>query len=255
MLRRLIALTAVAAATVPAQAALGTGDIAFTSFNADEDGLSFVTFVDIAAHTTVYFSDNEWSGSTFNSGESYSQWISGDSTVAAGSVVRLSAYDKTTLSASVGTLSAVSVTGNTNRGLSNSNETVYAYLGTDATTPTTFLAAITNGSFDTDGSLAGTGLAEGSTAMRLNSLATSATPDYAAYTGIRAGETSMDAYRTSVANVSNWTVDTTNGAYATTVPDTTAFTVTSAVPEPETYALFLAGLGALGFISRRRQAR
>ena len=31
--------------------------------------------------------------------------------------------------------------------------------------------------------------------------------------------------------------------------------VTAAVPEPETYALLLAGLGVLGFVARRRQAR
>jgi len=31
------------------------------------------------------------------------------------------------------------------------------------------------------------------------------------------------------------------------------FTVTAPVPEPETYALMLAGLGAIGFISRRRR--
>jgi len=31
------------------------------------------------------------------------------------------------------------------------------------------------------------------------------------------------------------------------------FTVTAPVPEPETYALMLAGLGAVGFISRRRR--
>ena len=30
-------------------------------------------------------------------------------------------------------------------------------------------------------------------------------------------------------------------------------TITAAVPEPETYALMLAGLGLMGFIARRRR--
>jgi hypothetical protein len=29
--------------------------------------------------------------------------------------------------------------------------------------------------------------------------------------------------------------------------------ITAAIPEPETYALMLAGLGAVGFMSRRRK--
>ncbi|CAN5849507.1 hypothetical protein BH11PSE8_BH11PSE8_40410 [soil metagenome] len=39
-----------------------------------------------------------------------------------------------------------------------------------------------------------------------------------------------------------------NDGYA----DNLAFTLTSAVPEPESHALMLAGLGALGFVTRRR---
>ncbi len=253
MSKQLLALAAAALATLSAQAVtLSAGDVAFTAFNADEDGLAFVTLVIIDPGTTIYFSDNEWSGSAFNSGESYNQWTSGASAIAAGTVVRFSAYDKVSLSASVGTLSRVSVSGNTNWGLSNSNETVYAYLGASATAPTTFLAAITNGSFAADGPLSSTGLTEGSSsAIRLNTLAPSATPDFAEYTGPRSGEASFAAYKAGIANLANWTVDTSNGAYASTVPNVTAFSVT-AVPEPQTYAMLLAGLAAVGFVARRR---
>ena len=252
MFRKTLLALLLAASGVSAHAALNTGDIAFTSFNADEDGLSFVAFSSIAANTNIYFTDNEWTGSAFNTGESYNQWNSGSSAIAAGTVVRFIAYDKATLSASIGALSRVSVASNTNWGLANSTETVYAYLGSSVSAPTTFLSAITNGTFAADGPLTGTGLTEGINAIRLNTLAPAASPDYAEYNGSRAGEATFDAYKSQVANVANWSVDTTNGTYTTTVPNTTAFTV--AVPEPESYALFLAGLGLMGTIARRRRA-
>ena len=248
MIRKTTLALLLAVAGVNAHAALSAGDIAFTSFNADEDGLSFVTFTDIAANTTIFFSDNEWTGSAFNTGESYNQWNSGSSQIAAGSVIRFSAYDKSTLSASTGTLSRVTVASNTNWGISTSADTIYAYLGTSATAPTTFLTAISNA---TDGSLVGTGLTEGTNAIRLNSIATTTTPDYAEYNGVRAGETSFDGYKAKVNNLANWTVDATNGTYTTMIPDTTAFSVT-AVPEPKNYAMFLAGLGLMGLIARRQ---
>jgi hypothetical protein len=249
-----LALLAAAAALVShsAFAALGTGDLVFTAFNADEDGWAMVTFVDIAAGTTVYFGDNEWNGSAFNTGESYHRWTSGNSTIAAGTVIRFSKTDSTSLSASLGTLAREPVSGSTNFGTANSDEVIYAYLGSSATAPTTFLSAITNGNFAAHGSIAGTGLTEGANAIRLNQNAPGTTPDFGQYNGPRSGEASFAAYKALVGNVANWTVDTNNGSYAATVPNTTAFSVT-AVPEPQTYALMLSGLLAVAFVARRRR--
>ena len=249
-----ISLIAALLLSSQANAALNAGDIMFTAFNADEDGLSFVTFVDIAANTTIYFSDNEWTGSAFNTGESYNQWVS-SSVVTAGTVVRFSAYDKATLSASAGTLSRVTVSGSSNWGISNSNETVYAYLGTGATAPTTFLSAITNGTFAADGSLTNTGLTQGVNAIALTAKAgASSEPDYAEYNGVRSGLSNFADYKAQVANVNNWNVDSVNNSVsAALVPNTTAFSV-SPVPEPESLGMLLAGLGLMGLV-RRRQSR
>lgn len=241
-------------ATCQANAALVAGDIAFASFNADEDGFSLVPFVNLDANTTIFFTDNEWNGAAlgaggaFNSGESYLQWNTGASAINAGTVVRFSDEDKTTLAASLGAFSRVSVSGSTNYGLANSTETLYAYLGVSATAPSVFLTAITNGNFASDGSIANTGLMQGANAMDLNG-SQSTSPDFAEYNGIRSGLTSIEAYKPLIADVNNWLVDSTNGTYTTVVPNTQALT---AVPVPAAVWLLGSALVGLAGLSRRR---
>ncbi|MEA5565287.1 choice-of-anchor I family protein, partial [Anabaena sp. UHCC 0399] len=198
--------------------ALATGDIAFISFNGDEDGWSIVTFVDIVPSTIIYFSDNSYNGTSFGTGESSFEWNTGANTITAGTVIRFSKIDAATRAASVGTFSVAT---GTNIGLSVSSETIYAYLGTSATTPNVFLTAVS-----TEGvaALTSAGLTNG-----VDSIVLTNSTDYGIYNGLRTGESSFANYKTLVNNSSNWTVDTTND-YSTTVPDTTSFTIATAIP-------------------------
>ena len=210
--------------------ALTQDDIAFISFNADEDGWSIVTFVDIDPNTTIYFTDNEATSLTaFNTRESYFQWNSGVNTINAGTVIRFSAIDNAARLAalSIGTFSRVSVSGSSKYGLSASGDTIYAYLGSSANSPTVFLSGIsndTNSQGTTD--LTAAGLTIGTNSILLNSSA-----DYGVYNGSRNGESSFATYKLPVNNVNNWIVDTVNGDYTTTVPNTTNFAIAdSATP-------------------------
>ena len=247
MKKVLLGLTALAM-SASASAALVAGDLAFTSYNTQEDGFSLASFANIAANTTVYFSDNEYVSGAFNSGESYFSWNTGASTIAAGTVVRFSGIDAATRAASVGTFSQVTVSGSANTGLSATADILYAYLGTSATAPTTFLSIISSESVtNTNASIVGTGLTVGNGVTQLANGA-----KFADYTGVRTGATTFATYKPLVYNAANWlTVTAATPSQAGAVPNLNAFTI-APVPEPSEYALLLSGLGLIGFVVRRR---
>ena len=53
-----LALSALTLVAAPAHAQVA-GDLAFTAFNADEDGWSMVTFVDLATNQAIYVSSGD----------------------------------------------------------------------------------------------------------------------------------------------------------------------------------------------------
>lgn len=217
--------------------ALGPGDIMFTAYNADEDGWSIVALVDLAPQTTIHFSDNNRVADGFASGEGYLRWDVGDDTIAAGTVVRFSAIDSaTSLGVSQGQLQRLQVAGSTAPNLSQTADTLYAYLATDPTRPQVFLAAVSNeGLLAAVGSVAGTRLAVGSSAV---SLPTGV--DYAEYSGLRSGAATPQALRQWLGASSTWASQDA-GTFVAMAPSVQAFEVT---PVPEPAAWWLAALGA-----------
>ena len=198
--------------------ALQTGDIAFTTFNADRDAIAFVALDTIPAGEVIYFTDNEWNGSAigsggaFNTGEGLMTWTSPAGGVSPGTVVIIDAYDKPTPIPSVGT-----VTPSGDTGINATNETIFAFQGVSSSTPGTFLAAIANHTVD---SIANTGLTSGTTAVYLTSSA-----DFADYSGSRSTALAFADYLPLIGDVATkWTVDV-GGDGTLVVPNSTPFTL------------------------------
>lgn len=220
--------------------ALGAGDIAFTALNADEDGWAIVALTVLDADSTLYFSDSNWDGAAFSSAEGFHTWNTGSSAIGAGTVIRFSQIDQAARSVSAGSL-----TSSGSRALSSTAETVYAYLGTAASSPLTFLAAIsTETNAAAIAALAAAGLQSG-----LNAVVLPASTDYAEYIGPRGGEADFAAYRPLISNAANWSgfVD---GDHAAVQPGLAAFSV-SAVPEVSGGWMMLAGLALVAARLRR----
>jgi len=202
------------------------GDIAFLALNADGgDDFAFVALVDISAGTSIYFTDNEWTGSAFNDlDEGELTWTNGASTLSAGTVVVFT-DPQSSGSVNVGTLSG------SDWNIGAYNEWAYALLSAPATSydpAPTFLAAIAN---DAGADwLTGTGLTEGTHAIDFNN-----DHDGFEYTGARTGQSSFSDYLTIINNTSNWQDEASNGELILPI-STTAFTTSAGVDNPTSFS-------------------
>nr|MDZ8062739.1 SdiA-regulated domain-containing protein [Nostoc sp. EkiNYC01] len=203
---------------------LNSGDIAFVGINTaggPDDWVAFVTLTAIPAGTVIYFTDNELTTGTataFNTGESYSKWTAPVGGVAAGTIVTLTNFDVTGGPvANVGTAAVVTFSGSSNRGFSQTADSLYAYLAaSDATadTPTTQLARINIGNAED-------GVAPNS--LPADSRITFLTGEESAvYTGPRTANTFAE-FKAIVNNPANWTLAT--GATLITALNQTPFTI------------------------------
>ena len=199
------------------------GDISFIAFNGDgNDEFAFVALANIPANTSIWFTDNEWDGDSFNNiHEGEIEW-SHTSILPAGSIVVIQGNSGTLVSG-LGSISGSGIN------LVVSNETLYALLSQPLddriVMPTTgFLAGISNDDSGSGGTLEGTGLTSGTNFIDFDD-------DYDGYkfTGSREGQASFSDYLPLIMNTTNWQIETSDGTLILPI-STTSFTIGAATP-------------------------
>jgi hypothetical protein len=254
MRQSLLTLALIAASSFAVQAhALTAGDIAVIAYNADgDDNFAWVALTDIAANTTINFTDSSWQGfgpGAFRSTEHLDVGGGGPLTwtnaslLSAGSVVTYSGKTSTTWSVGTGTGSFLN--------LSNDGDQIFVYQGANAAPSFIYGLQFAHASgiiaSPTVSNSTNTTNVPGTLSAAAYTMFNAGNFDNGYYSGITSG--TREALIAAIGDTSNWTSS--NSDTATTNWDT-SFTVT-AVPEAETYALMLAGLGLVGFMARRRK--
>lgn len=261
MLKKLLVAASLFAAC-HAQAALVAGDIAIIGLidNGSPDSFSFVSLADINVGETIYFTDNGWTGSAFRSGsttdgdgnENLTRWTANQS-ISAGSIIGSTASSAAWTWATSGAVPGATTGSFAHLALAQGGDQIYAFQSDSANlplqNPTRQLYVLDDtGAFE-NATSAGTGdiplgLTAGSTAITFNF---ASSRFISVSSSVLSGPAKTKEQWLSVfADSSNWTT-----ASSGVLP--TGSIAIAAIPEPETYAMFLAGLGLLGFASRRKQ--
>jgi MYXO-CTERM domain-containing protein len=179
---------------------LQPGDVAVTCFNSNTDALQIVTLVDLEAGTDLRFTDREWTGTGFNTGESVDVSVSGATPLPATAAGQEIPFNP--------------------GGIGNPDEQVFIYQGSVATSSFTLLWGLqTLGNPPTvDGSVDGSWPEASSLGSNVSALPPTLTSDnvlltsppapatdtFAAYVGIMTG--TKDQLRAALSNRNNWSV-------------------------------------------------
>lgn len=273
MKKQFLTFAALAAAALGgAQAAgttLGSTDFAFTGVNGNTTvgGWSFVTFVDLAAGTTIYFTDTNVlqtptaSGVFSTTAETFWSWTASAPVAAGTSVALLGTGTTGQYAAKSGAAGGVvnGTVNNLNGGASNissGGDILYAFQAASYATnyqpgALTFLGAISNrGTYTTSDNPAATGLSgiqvreykvDALTATRYTQFTAQVTTNDVPYS-------SLAGLQAALAVNANWTTV----AASNSLPIVSDVLAVSAVPEPQSLALLLAGLGVVARVARRR---
>ena len=202
-----------------AASVLAAGDIAIVSYATDavggtddDDIIRFVLLKPIGSGTQIFFTDRAWNGSAFTN-------AAGDGTFAYSAGADLAAGTVITITSAQLAAAGMNLSDLT-------GDTIYVYQGSDADSPTSFLYAIdiADGNNVFNGSLANTGLVNGSTAVAIGF-------DQASYAG-----QSTQIQQTQLTNISNnaqWHGSDTNDSLGTMYDDRADVTLSGPLNNPD----------------------
>ena len=238
-----------AAAFLAGQAhALSAGDIAVVAYNADgDDSFAWVALTDIAANTVINFTDSSWQATAFRGTEHLDAggpltWSSATD-LAAGSVIVYSGATLNTWN--------VGVAGGVGPVFSTGGDQVFVYEGSNAAPDFVYGVQFANAAgivaAPTVSSSTNTTNVPDALSLAAGTMVDLGNFDDGYYNGITEG--SQAELLAAIADSANWVLS--NDAQPT-ANWVASFTV-AAVPEAETYAMMLAGLGLVGFMAARRR--
>lgn len=180
------------------------GDIAFLSYQTDNpDGFSIITFVDIPASQTFYFTENAWTTASgpLATNETTITWSTSASVIPAGTVINFSNTSGSTFT--VTPSGNGSAAGSGTPGFSTSGEQILMFRGANSTTPSAFICGVsTTGWITTGTTTSNTSYLPSDLSLNTTGITFTSHTDNGYYNGPQSG--SISTIKSLVNNGANW---------------------------------------------------